>query len=363
LNLSIHFRNGTVKALTRRLEEAYRWGNARLVRRITALLDLAQNIPVATIAQRLCISETSVYRWLSAFLLDGYASLAYRRSPGRPAKLTKTQKTRLCQLITAGPEKAGYPTGCWSRLLIQNLIEREFGVLYDEQYVCELLRNLGFSFQKARFVSDHLDEAARQAWMRQQWPKILAQARRTGALLLFEDEASFAQWGSLGYTWAPVGHQPVVKTTGKRKGYKVFGAIEYFTGRFFYHGSTERFTAATYQAYLLTILAQTEQPILLIHDGAKYHTSKDLQRFVAQQPRLTVFQLPSYSPDYNPIEFLWKNLKRRATHNRYFPEFETLITSVADALVYYAQHADEVKQLMGTYCRDKLATSPTPPKR
>ena len=362
MNLSIHFRNGTVKALTQRLKEAYRWGNARLVRRITALLDLAQNIPVETIAHRLCISETSVYRWLSAFLLDGYASLAYGRSPGRPAKLTKAQKTRLRQLITVGPEKAGYPTGCWSRLLIQNLIAREFGVLYDEQYVCELLRHLGFSFQKARFVSDHLDDEARQVWMQQKWPKILAQARRTGALLLFEDEASFAQWGSLGYTWAPVGQQPVVKTTGKRKGYKVFGAIEYFTGRFFYHGSPERFTAATYQAYLLTVLAQTDQPIILIQDGAKYHTSKAMQQFFVQQPRLTVHQLPSYSPDYNPIEFLWKNLKRRATHNRYFPEFETLITSVADALVYYAQHAAEVKQLMGAYCTDKLAIRSTMPK-
>jgi transposase len=233
----------------------------------------------------------------------------------------------------------------------------------DEAYICELLRHLGFSFQKARFVSDHLDEAARADWMQRIWPKILRQARRTGALLLFEDEASFTQWGSLGYTWALAGHQPVVKTTGKRKGYKVFGAIEYFTGRFFYQGSTERFTAATYQAYLQTILAQTDQPIILIQDGAKYHTSKAMQQFLAQQPRLTVHQLPSYSPDYNPIEFLWKNLKRRATHNRYFPEFETLIISVADALVYYAQHADEVKQLMGAYCHDKLAASSTTPKR
>jgi len=38
---------------------------------------------------------------------------------------------------------------------------------------------------------------------------------------------------------------------------------------------------------------------------------------------LTVFQLPSYSPDYNPIEFLWKNVKRQSTHNQYFPEFES----------------------------------------
>jgi transposase len=47
-------------------------------------------------------------------------------------------------------------------VLIQQLMQREFGALYNRYYVCELLRNLGFSFQKARFVSDHLDEEARR---------------------------------------------------------------------------------------------------------------------------------------------------------------------------------------------------------
>ena len=56
------------------------------------------------------------------------------------------------------------------------------------------------------------------------------------ALLLFGDEASFPQWGTLSYTWAPVGEQPKIKTSGKRKGYKVFGLIEYLTGQLFYQG-------------------------------------------------------------------------------------------------------------------------------
>ena len=51
-------------------------------------------------------------------------------------------------------------------------------------------------------------------------------AQRCHGLILFEDEASFAQWGSLSYTWARRGQQPEVPTSGKRKGYKVFGANE-----------------------------------------------------------------------------------------------------------------------------------------
>jgi hypothetical protein len=49
-------------------------------------------------------------------------------------------------------------------------------------------------------------------------------------VILFADEVCFALWGSLSRTWAPRGQQPVVKTTGRRKGMKLFGAIEFFSG-------------------------------------------------------------------------------------------------------------------------------------
>jgi len=224
-------------------------------------------------------------------------------------------------------------------------------VLYDRYYVCELLRNLGYSFQKAQFVSDHLDEVRRQAWLRQEWPQILREALRRGALILFGDEASFPQWGSLSYTWARRGQTPQVKTTGKRKAYKTFGLIEFFSGRLFHQGIEGKFNSASYQAFLLSVLAQTTEPLFLIQDGAKYHTSKATRAFLAEhRDRLTVFQPPSYSPDYNPIEYLWRKTKRRATHTKYFEEFQEIIASVEQALAHFAQHAAEVLSLFGKYC-------------
>lgn len=95
-------------------------------------------------------------------------------------------------------------------------------------------------------MSDHLDEARRQAWLQETWRMILRTAMRRQGLILFEDEASFAPWGSWSDTWARRGHQPEVPTSGKRKGYKVFGAIEYFSGRLFSQGIEGRFNSEHY---------------------------------------------------------------------------------------------------------------------
>jgi transposase len=354
VSLRIQVSAATVKALHARLQPAYRKDEVRLVRRTTVLIDLlVHHVPLAVLCERWGLSASCLYDWQKAFLLHGLESLCYRHSGGRRPKLTPKQKRRLVDLLEAGPLVVGCEMACWDAVLIRVLIWREFGVLYNRQYVCTLLHNLGFSFQKARFVSDHLDTAKRLAWLEQKWPTILRAAKRRQGLILFEDEASFAQWGSLSYTWARRGQQPEVPTSGKRKGYKVFGAIEYFSGRLFSQGIEGRFNSESYQAFLQTILAQTTQHLFLIHDGARYHTSASTQAFLAaHSERITEHPLPSYSPDYNPIEYLWRKTKKRATHNKYFKEFAAVVVSVDKALAYFAAHPEMVLDLFGLYCKE-----------
>jgi transposase len=127
--MRVRFSQPIVKQLLWRLRLAWRCGDKGRIRRLTALVGLAEGQAAAALAARLGVSTETIYAWLRAFLVERWASLRRRTSPGRPPKLPPAQKQRLKEVIAAGPEAAGYPTGCWNAALVQDWIERAFGVL------------------------------------------------------------------------------------------------------------------------------------------------------------------------------------------------------------------------------------------
>ena len=244
----------------------------------------------------------------------------------------------------------GFSGFCWRTPMIQHLVLQKFGVFYSARYLSELLKNMGFSYQKATFVADKRNAESRKEWLEKRWPKILKLAQKKDAHIFFGDESSFPQWGSLSYTWAPKGQQPVVKTCGSRKGYKVFGLIEYFTGKFLAKGHEGKFNFETYQDFLKDVMRKTRKHIILIQDNVPYHTCEEMQAFFYDhKDRITVYQLPVYSPDYNPIEKLWKKVKEKGVHLCYFPTFDDLKNKVNEMLDLFGHARNEVLSLFGFY--------------
>jgi transposase len=334
------------KEVQKQLKTAQQLGKLHQIKYLLAILAVMDGQSFDQTALILRVTAKTVTEWVRLFMCYGPKGAPRKKPTGRPGKLTQAQKEELATLIDDGPVKAGFDGACWRSPMIQQLIFERFGKHYNAFYISQLLKNLGFSWQKAGFISDHLDQAQRREWRAYTWPKILRLAREKNAFLLFGDEASFPQWGTLAYTWGRCGQQPIVPTSGKRKGYKVLGLIDYFTGRLFYQGQEGRLNSEGYAAFLKRIIEQTDRHLILVQDGARYHTSAAMRKFFADQAdRLTVFQLPSYSPDYNPIERLWKKIKQKETHLHYFPTYTALIERVEQALIKFANASQEILAL------------------
>jgi transposase len=342
-----------LRQLQAKMNFAKQNGEISTLRRVQGLTGVVnQGMEYEEVATVIGVSAESVRLWVRDFLVTGIESLIPKRSPGRPTKLSKKDKKKLKQAIKDGPEASGYMSGCWNSPMIQDFIHKTFGVLYSVYYVAELMKNLGMSYQKAAFASAHIDPKKRKEWLKTRWPELLKKSLKLDSYLLFGDEASFPQWGSLSYTWAPKGQQPVVKTSGNRRGYKVFGLIDYWTGKFFYKAITGKFTSESYADFLRGVLRQTRKHLIIIQDGARYHTSEDMCAFFYEnKDRITIAQMPSYSPDYNPIEILWKKIKGRGVHLKYFPTFESLMARVDELLAKFSASPDDVLKVFGFYTK------------
>jgi transposase len=146
MNIRISLNRSLRQTVTERLQDAYRGGQVRLVRRIHALLCVIEGKPVDEVAALLNLGAQTIRDYVNGFLYRGVVTLTYQKPPGRPTKLTRAQRKELPALIKAGPEAAGYTTGCLSAVLIQDLNLHTFGVQVHPHYICALLKQLGFSF-------------------------------------------------------------------------------------------------------------------------------------------------------------------------------------------------------------------------
>lgn len=338
------------KSLQAALQRAEAAGDFPKTKRLLSILLLGAGHVVSEITELLQVSDQSIRSWFRSYVVSGIRGLCSGKSPGRPTKLTKTQRKELAEYIQEGAEACGFPGSCWRTPMIQHLIHEKFGVFYNARYISELLGTMGFSYQKAKFVASKQDEEARNAWLKETWPEIIKLAEANNSYILFGDESSFPQWGSLSYTWAPIGEQPVVQTSGTRRGYKVFGLIDYFTGHFFSKGHDGKLNADSYIEFLMEVLSRTRKHIILVQDGAPYHRGAKMKAFFEKHAkRITVFKLPSYSPDFNPIEKLWKKIKEKGIHLKYFPTFEALKDKVNEMLNIFSDAKKEVLALFGFY--------------
>jgi transposase len=265
---------------------------------------------VEDVAATLGLARSTVFGWVAKYREGGVEALAARPVPGRPPKLSGAQLARLYHLIVGrDPRQLSFEFALWTREMVRDLIRREFGVRLSEVSVGRLLRKLGLSPQRPLWRAYQQDAAAVERWKREQFPAIREQAAEAGATIWFADEAGVRSDYHAGTTWAPVGRTPIVRTTGARHSVNLVSAVT-AQGALRFAAFEGTFTSATFIDFCKRLLHDTDRPVFLVVDGHPTHRSRAVKEFVAStNGRLRLFLLPGYSPELNPDEWVWKNIK------------------------------------------------------
>jgi transposase len=240
--------------------------------------------------------------------------LLSRSAPGPRRKLSDTQLRELADLIiTTDPRDHGLPVALWTREIVRQLIEARFGVQLTVASVGRTLHDLGLSAQRPLYRAEQADPAAVARWKQVEYPRIAAAAKTTGGTVYFVDEAGVRSDYHAGTTWAPVAQTPAVRSTGARFGLNMISAISARGAlRFWVLAGT--LTGARFIGFLQRLIPDAQRagagPVFVIVDGHPVHRATAVDRFVAStHGALRLYRLPAYSPQLNPDEWVWKNVK------------------------------------------------------
>ena len=151
-------------------------------RRIRASRLLEKGHTQAEVARRVGASRQSVMRWQRALEQGGTDALKSAGRAGRKPRMTAEQDARLAEILTTGPQEAGFSTPLWTLSRVAKVIRREFGVSCHPTTALRILsKHLGWSCQKPIGRAIERDEAAIAAWKKKTWPALKKRPAPKGA--------------------------------------------------------------------------------------------------------------------------------------------------------------------------------------
>src|SRR3954447_1137940 len=177
--------------------------------------------------------------------------------------------------------------------------------------------------------------------------QIAAQADSTGqqrpVRRMFEDEARLGRSSDLRRCWAPVGGRPAVEVQVVREYEYAFAAVSP------HDGVLDTLVLPTAKAAAMSVfLAEVAQRhpdefVLMVLDGAGWHRAKRLQ-VPANRRRIP---LPPWSPQLNPVEHLWDEVREKWFSNRVFASLSAVDEQLVKALLALEVDPRQVASLTG----------------
>lgn len=269
-----------------------------------------KNVPIGQIIRKSGMSRSTVFAWQRAWKQGGRQALEAKPIPGRPPTLDDAQLAELASLVAGHtPTEYGFTALLWTRPIIADLVTEHFGVRFQPDWIGTLMRRLGFSAQRPVYQAHESDSARVRAWRTTDYPKIRAKADQVEATVYFADEAAVRSDHHAGTTWAPIGSTPVVARTGTRHTANMISAIEP-RGSIHFTVFTGQADAQFFIDFCQQLLHDDGGRVFLVVDKSPIHTARKVTDFVeSTYGRLRLFFLPSYSPQLNPDELVWNNVK------------------------------------------------------
>ena len=262
------------------------------------------------VAQIFNFNRRCIYRGLKHYDEGGYEALENQPAPGAEPVLTSEMEEELKPTVLRHtPVDFGYDTTRWTRDILAQLLKKELDGAVSGSTVSRPLRKLGLSYQQPAYPDRDRDPGEVERFLNGKFPRIQRLADKLGADIGVEDEAGVGSMTRSGGTGGVVGKTPVVRVCTKRGGDNVLSRGTP-TGEMKYSVTADSIDSVPYIEFLKNLIRDRERPLILLVDRSSFHRSQKVRDFVrAHRAPLRIFFLPRRTPQMNPDEQVWNEIK------------------------------------------------------
>lgn len=328
------------KQALKELQKTYKQErDRRLSERMQCIIAFAEGMTVQAIRKVLCVGKKPLKKWIEVFREQGLEGLLKWGYTGQSGQLTDEQWAEVECEVDENVYRRAHE--------VARFVNARFGVEYSDRGMQALLRRKGYRHIKTRLVPGKVD-AAKQQEQRDFLQEYFALKADLGAngRVYHVDGVHPTHNVKITYVWTKKGTRRRVQSNTGRKRYNILGAYCPDDSDYVDVRGTENVNAKTLNALIDKIRARHPEAgrIILILDNARYNHAKLVKEHI-EDSAVELKHLPSYSPNLNLIERLWRFLKDTVM-TAYHESFERFVEAIDGVLDHLDTYTDELEDLM-----------------
>lgn len=310
---------------------------------------LKKGMKHSEIAAVIHISVPAVDKISRAYKAKGNACVNEKkrgRKFGEKRQLSKEQEKEIRQvLIDKDPQQMKLSFMLWTRAAVCQLIQDKYGITITLRNMSEYLKRWGMTCQRPTKKAYFQDNVKVQEFMHETYPKIVEQAKKEDAVIMWGDETGINNQEYCVRGFSPKGVTPEIASYSKIEKVNMISAIDnYGACRFMCYEAN--MTQQLFIDFLERLAHDSDRKVLFIVDNLKVHHGKIVAQWLeSHKDELELFFTSPYSPEINPDEYLNHNLKQDV-HSGVIPHTKEKIRQKVESFMTRLQDdAEKVKAL------------------
>ncbi len=290
------------------------------------------------ISQALILDEVTLSRYVERFQEKGIDGLLEYRYTGGRSQLTLIQLEELKTFLVDNTQTKAKD--------IVSHIKKQYNVSYSVIGVTKLIHRLGFTYKKPKIIPGKADRSKQEAFL-EKYQEIKSNLKENDQVY-FLDSTHPTHNTTASYGWILKGkkNDKFIKTNTGRSRLNLNGALNLKNHQAVVLEEKTINHKATIKLFKKLLKKHPKGKIHLILDNASHHHHHTLKPFLKKHRRLKTVFLPTYSPNLNLIERLWRFFHQKVTNNRYFETFEEFRETTVKFFKNLDNYQEELKTLL-----------------